>query len=102
MTSKKEIEQAYNELNYALDTTEPCYNDDPELWTANYVNSIDKSVAEALCAGCHVIEQCAKYAILAQEPEFIWGGTRPVDRIVNGTGRRPAKKSNRRPTNNSK
>lgn len=84
--------QLYHELGDALDGSENCVDnrsdlsleDSPtDLFTENWNNrGISKEVAEELCAGCHVYEKCAAYAIEQQEQYFVWGGTRPIDRGV--------------------
>ena len=49
-------------------------------WTSS--NNVSKKTAEKLCSGCPLLEQCREYAMEAQEPYGIWGGTRPKDRGV--------------------
>ncbi len=36
--------------------------------------------AKAICAGCHVREECLEYAIRIREPHGIWGGMNEVER----------------------
>jgi Transcription factor WhiB len=40
--------------------------------------SID--LAKQICARCPIINQCAEYAVSAQEEYGIWGGLTPTDR----------------------
>lgn len=76
----KDIEALHTDLILSMDGTEKCVTQ-PDLFTENYTNRpIPKALAEALCAGCPVLDKCRDYAIKAQEPYYIWGGTRPQDR----------------------
>lgn len=92
----REVQDKYDKLLYSLDGTENCY--DPNLVAAEtgakpafgesvtdlfvepYTNGVSHKVAQALCEGCHVIEECAAYALAAREPYGVWGGTTPGDR----------------------
>jgi hypothetical protein len=94
----EEVKQAHHALIRATDGSEPCF--DPHLTDGTVENSLYESPtdlwvepwargsnvsaeqAEALCAGCHVYEQCREYALKAKEPLGIWGGTRPIDRGI--------------------
>lgn len=87
----------WDALQAGLDGTENCY--DPNLvvprdqrtigdtladfyvedWTGR---GISKEMAEKLCAGCHVLEECRAYAMAAKEGYGVWGGTRPKDRGI--------------------
>jgi len=86
------VAQALKDLQDKLNETEPCWNpNDPDVaelymgsWTSR---GVSKSTAESMCTNedgteCHVKNQCALYAMLAQEPYGIWGKTRPVDRGI--------------------
>lgn len=91
-----EEELAFHELIRATDGSEPCFdpllapedgepylNDSPtDMWVEPIAKKMSRADAEALCAGCHVLEQCATYALLAGEANGIWGGLRPQDRGV--------------------
>lgn len=74
---------AYEEFNNLLDNTEPCRvlvdkdgrPNDPEKWTGAWTDSTDPEVAAALCAGCHIIDECLGYALEVGEKNFIYGGT---------------------------
>ena len=92
-----EIAQKYYSFIKQMDGTEPCsqpeFLEDPKNWqgeitaddyTGNWTgsNSVSKRVAEELCAGCPLLEVCRDYAMDAQEPYGIWGGTRPKDRGI--------------------
>lgn len=92
-----EISQKYYSLIEATTGEEPCYQpeflDSPDTWlgeikadeyTGNWTgsNNVSKATAEALCAGCPLLEMCRDYATEAQEPYGIWGGTRPIDRGI--------------------
>jgi len=99
----REVQRKYLELLHSLNQTEPCYTEDSEIWTGNWVNSTDAETAQAMCADCHVLERCREYAILGQEPEGIWGGTRPVDRLAKGKrGQRSGKNTYPRLTERTK
>lgn len=63
----------------------PCQNTDPDLWfgltdgdgletQANY------KIAKQLCAMCPVNKICLEYALVAGEPEGVWGGLTPHER----------------------
>lgn len=94
-TSK--IAQMYYTLVGATTGKEPCaqpeFLDDPEKWlgeitadkyTGNWTgsNNVSQATAEALCADCPIRDLCRDYAVEAQEPYGIWGGTRPIDRGI--------------------
>lgn len=96
------IAQKYFTLIEATTGEEPCsqpeFLDNPKVWlgeiTADkYIsnwassNNVSKATAEKLCADCPIKELCRDYAMDAQEPYGIWGGTRPVDRGVKGAVR---------------
>jgi hypothetical protein len=103
------LEELAEEFRWMLDETEPCalpYDDegrpnDPEKWTGNWTNSTSPEVAQELCAGCHVLEQCLAYALMNEERDFIWGGTTPEQRKEMISARRlRAKERNRKPPQN--
>ncbi|TXH08884.1 MAG: WhiB family transcriptional regulator [Hyphomicrobiaceae bacterium] len=74
------VESAYLRLQDVLDGSEKCV-EDPDMWMENWTGrSIPLEVAQRLCKGCHAIEECAAYAILAEEEFGIWGGTTPQSR----------------------
>lgn len=91
------IAQKFYSLMAAMDGTEPCsqpeFLENPreftgditaDKYTGNWASSsnIKAETAEKLCEGCPLLEQCREYAMEAQEPYGIWGGTRPVDRGI--------------------
>lgn len=86
------VKAAWDDLYYKLNKTEPCY--DPhfivtDVYVEGWVNgNSSKRQAEALCAPCHVKEECKIYAMLAKEPVGIWGGTRPKDRGIDTSKKR--------------
>jgi WhiB family transcriptional regulator, redox-sensing transcriptional regulator len=49
-----------------------------ESWSGNV--EVDSDTAKRMCEGCHVIDQCRAYAMVAKEPVGVWGGTTPADR----------------------
>lgn len=49
-----------------------------ESWSGNV--EVDSDTAKKMCAGCHIIDQCRAYAVVAKEPIGVWGGTTPADR----------------------
>jgi WhiB family redox-sensing transcriptional regulator len=60
-----------------VDGSEPCRTGDPERFFPHGGPQID---AEALCRGCHVLEQCRDFAIDAvtttgYQVNGVWGGT---------------------------
>lgn len=92
-----QIAQKYFSLLGAMEGTEPCsqpeFLENPEefhgdivadKYTGNWASSsnVSEATAEKLCAGCPLLEMCRDYAMEAQEPYGIWGGTRPVDRGI--------------------
>lgn len=94
-TSK--IAQMYYSLMAATTGKEPCaqpeFLDDPKVYigeitadkyTGNWSgsNNVSKATAEKLCGSCPLLEMCRDYAMEAQEPYGIWGGTRPKDRGI--------------------
>lgn len=97
-----EIAQRYFSLLKATTGNEPCaqpeFLENPQefqgeiqadKYVSNWTNSnnVSKATAEKLCAGCPLLEMCRDYAMEAQEPYGIWGGTRPKDRGITGTVR---------------
>lgn len=87
------VQELYNELLHRLDGTENCFDPNlvsieteekpsfgesvTDLYVEPYTNGLSEKRAAALCAGCHVIEECKAYAMAAQEPYGVWGGTTP-------------------------
>ena len=82
-----------------LDGTENCYRPfdddgnptDVDLYVGPWTKYTAPEVAERLCAGCHVVEQCLIYALENNEKDFIWGGHSPEQRKEmrkNGTNTR--------------
>lgn len=99
-----------SDFSSLVDNSEPCNQErdkdgilnDKEKWTGNWVNSTNPEVARALCAGCHILEQCLEYAIAAEEKNFIYGGTTPAERkVIFNARRRRAKKTNTGPVEDS-
>lgn len=97
-----QISQKYYSLLGAMTGEEPCsqpeFLDNPKTfvgdivadsYTGNWASSsnVSAKTAEKLCAGCPLLEQCREYAMEAQEPYGIWGGTRPKDRGITGAVR---------------
>lgn len=71
----EEIAEAYWDHYFKLNGREPCFVGDADQWTENYTGRpIPNKVAEDLCAGCHVLEECAAYALLNPDEVGIWGG----------------------------
>lgn len=63
---------------------------DPRLWDAASVDEVTltrageswfRIVARTLCADCPVWDACLAWALDAKEPEGIWGGTTPSERL---------------------
>lgn len=97
-----EVAQKYFSLLNATTGAEPCAQPEflanpkifvgdirADLYIANWASSnhVSKATAEKLCKDCPVYDLCRDYAVSAQEPYGIWGGTRPVDRGITGTVR---------------
>jgi len=71
-----EVGAKYLVLLDALDGTQLCLDDEEGLWTENWTGRpIPDETARELCAGCKFLEECADYAVAAQEEHGIWGGT---------------------------
>ncbi len=76
------------EFKYLLDESEPCFvpfddegnPNDPEKWVGTWTINATPEVAQELCAGCHVQEQCLQYALDNDERDFIYGGTTAEER----------------------
>lgn len=53
---------------------------------------VDRQIeaAKSVCATCPVRPDCLDYALAANEPEGVWGGTDPVERRAIRKGRRLA------------
>lgn len=92
-----QIAQKYYSLMAAMTGAEPCsqpeFLENPKSWlgditadqyTGNWAssNNVSKATAEKLCADCPLMKMCKDYAMEAQEPYGIWGGTRPKDRGI--------------------
>lgn len=97
-----------DEFDKLLDGTENCFTgfdaegrpNDVDKWVGAWTKHTSPEVAERLCAGCHVVDQCLAYALENNEKDFIWGGTSPEMRKEmrkNGTTRRPAEEADARP-----
>lgn len=62
-------------------TIPPCQTTDPEIWYSEKGDvGFNYRIAKEFCAQCPVIEECAKYAIEANEADGIWGGLGPKQR----------------------
>lgn len=68
----------------------PC-RDDLDLWFAEKPEKL--KVAQALCGGCALAEQCLEGALERREPWGVWGGRILVDgevvAVKRGRGRPP-------------
>jgi WhiB family redox-sensing transcriptional regulator len=86
-----EAEKAYLELAKAIDEAKsipPCMQTDPEI----FFSGIDDQPslwqqAVKFCQTCPVIQQCATYAIVANEQHGVWGGLTPMKRQAIRRGR---------------
>lgn len=54
-----------------------CAQADPEAW---FALGVVQAQAKRLCQGCPVIEECLEYALTANEPWGVWGGTTARER----------------------
>ncbi len=62
-------------------TIPPCQTTDPEIWYSEKGDvGFNYRIAKEFCSQCPVIEECAKYAIEANEADGIWGGLGPKQR----------------------
>ncbi|HVF18647.1 MAG TPA: WhiB family transcriptional regulator [Mycobacteriales bacterium] len=52
--------------------------------------STRERAAQAICADCPVIAQCARQSLASREPYGVWGGLTESDRDDILSGRRPA------------
>ena len=52
--------------------------------------SARERAAQAICADCPVIAECARQALASREPYGVWGGLTESDRDEILAGRRPA------------
>lgn len=60
-----------------------CIGSDPELFFPDTYKGPNLKIvqkAKAVCERCTVTEQCAEYALNAQETDGIWGGLTPDER----------------------
>ena len=77
-------EHLYMKLLKAIDeapTIPPCQTTDPEIWYSEKGDvGFNYRKAKEFCSQCPVIDQCAKYAIEANEMDGIWGGLAPKER----------------------
>jgi WhiB family transcriptional regulator, redox-sensing transcriptional regulator len=86
--SNPEVKEKYLKLVWSLDGTQPCANDDPDLWIENWTGRpIPRAIAKERCAGCPFIQQCLDYAVAADEELGIWGGTTTEERKEMRNGR---------------
>ncbi len=89
----EEVRRLHIDLILATDGSEPCYDkammengkltDSPtDLYVENWTEKgLSPAAARALCDGCHVFDQCKTYAMAAREPNGVWAGTLPSDRL---------------------
>lgn len=71
--------RAWMVLYAVSDGNEPCASD-PEMWWPHSYSSADARDARVACRDCPVIAECLEYALIAGEPEGIWGATIPAER----------------------
>lgn len=83
---KKSNEQLYKDfMKVAAEVGELACWSNPDAWFPDmYENprgwDHERQLAIKLCNACPIRDLCAKYAIEANEPYGIWGGTSPADR----------------------
>jgi WhiB family redox-sensing transcriptional regulator len=88
----------YDLLKTAIDEAKSipaCQVTDPEIWFADIdVGFNHTRIAKNFCKRCPVLNECATYAIAAEETHGIWGGLTPKERStirnqgrVRGVGR---------------
>jgi WhiB family redox-sensing transcriptional regulator len=103
MAAIEEISVEYGDVREmpSIPKAVPCRRDgaDPRLWDAPSVDDAPESrakesflqiVARTLCAGCPVLDECLAWALNNDEPEGIWGGTTPTERMNIRTSDRSA------------
>jgi WhiB family redox-sensing transcriptional regulator len=57
-----------------------CGQIDPEVWFPSTLNIKEQNRAKNICKECPVINECLEYALAADEPHGVWGGTTPQER----------------------
>lgn len=85
MTNHRQLNKAYVELMKALQVNDgaECENM-PEMFfpvgqDMDMLN-VEISIAKSICNRCPVKNECANYAIMAEEPYGVWGGLTPTER----------------------
>jgi WhiB family redox-sensing transcriptional regulator len=61
-----------------------CLSADPDLFFPIAVGAVaarQVTMAQRICAGCRVRQQCLDFAMRTGEVHGIWGGTTPEERI---------------------
>jgi len=87
------ITKFYLQLQAAIEnapTIPPCQTTDPEVWFDNKDDGhMNYNVAKRFCNQCPVINECAKYALEAEEPFGVWGGlsARERDKMIGARNR---------------
>lgn len=80
-TDNPKVKEKFLKLVWQLDGTQPCANDDPDLWIENWTGRpIPSQTAQKMCEGCPFLAACRDYAVEAEEELGIWGGTTAEDR----------------------
>lgn len=76
--------QIYEKLQLEIEAAKsipPCQTTDPEIWFGyNEEKSAYYKTAKKFCSMCPVQTACAEYALVAGEPEGVWGGLTPNER----------------------
>ena len=57
---------------WAFEVRTPCRTNDPELWFAQDLPTVER--AQALCRVCPLAQECLAGAIARREPWGVWGG----------------------------
>jgi len=57
---------------WAFEVRTPCRTNDPELWFAQDLPTVQR--AQALCRVCPLAQECLAGAIARREPWGVWGG----------------------------
>jgi len=85
MPNKKAKSLYIELLKHLEDYVSPCRENgllfDTDQSIPAYMRSVSEPEAKRLCEGCALKNLCLDYAVEANEPYGIWGGTTPDERL---------------------